>query len=104
MQGGHADIEEVVWVELRLGKIELPDIIRGFWQQLTAQLQKLYETLTNETQIKTRYRVGNTTGYADNEEPDWVSLRLGKIADWRQQFLGPLAEMPNMISNFLHKF
>ena len=32
--------------------------------------------------------------------PDWVGLRLGKIADWRQQFLGPLAELPDVIRGF----
>ena len=33
-------------------------------------------------------------------DPDWVGLRLGKIADWRHQFLGPMAELPDMIRGF----
>ena len=33
-------------------------------------------------------------------EPDWVGLRIGKIADWRQQFPGPMAELPDVIRGF----
>ena len=38
-----------------------------------------------------------------NGKPAWVGLRLGKIADWRQQFLGPMAELPNTIKGFWQK-
>ena len=57
------------------------------------------ETDTNQTQKQ--------GGDADNEDPSrvglrqyWVGLRLGKIADWRQQFLGPMAELPDTIRGF----
>ena len=39
-------------------------------------------------------------GDAESVGPDWVGLRLGKIADWKQQFLGPLAELPDIIRGF----
>ena len=42
-------------------------------------------------------------GDAHPVEPDWVGLRLGKIADWRQQFLGPLAELPDVIRGFFQQ-
>ena len=55
-----------------------------------------HKTDTNQTQKQ--------GGDADNEDPSrvglrqyWVGLRLGKIADWRQQFLGPMAELPDTI-------
>ena len=61
----------------------------GGWQSF---LETVLNRLTNHYQTQ--------GGDANNVEPDWVGLRLGKIADWRQQFLGPMAELPDMIRGF----
>jgi len=39
----------------------------------------------------------------NNKDPDWVGLRMGKVSDWSNNFLGPVADIPALFRQLVGK-